>query len=331
MPVSAHTYYCTFGSPMPNRSWNDPNAKYKYGFNGKEKDNEINVDGGDYDFGARIYNSRLGRWLSFDKYNQFENNYIGINNNPISQFDIDGNWVKGTNGEPVTLKLTTINGVTAWEISANCDLETRELFGAMLNATSQVAINAVRGILATSTECNIHVSDDVGLTYDANTNTYSQTVGMTIANDPTLIDEKSDKYGNENDSKVYTSVDMYFFKGTYAYNQGLTTTLTSENTTIISVNPDGTPNVNTDPKTTNFNTILVPTSTAPRDLYTDANQCLMLTGVHERWHLTGENINISQKQTSQAATQSEVVPNQKEDSARSREGTSNIGVHPPKT
>lgn len=58
--------YYAFGSPMPTRSWSDPNAKYKYGFNGKEKDNEIAVYGGDYDFGARIYDGRLGRWLSLD-------------------------------------------------------------------------------------------------------------------------------------------------------------------------------------------------------------------------------------------------------------------------
>ena len=58
--------YPTFGSPMPTRQWNDPNSKYKYGFNGMENDDDINVDGGSYDFGGRIYDSRLGRWLSLD-------------------------------------------------------------------------------------------------------------------------------------------------------------------------------------------------------------------------------------------------------------------------
>ena len=58
--------YPTFGSPMPIRQWNDPNSKYKYGFNGMENDDDINVDGGSYDFGGRIYDSRLGRWLSLD-------------------------------------------------------------------------------------------------------------------------------------------------------------------------------------------------------------------------------------------------------------------------
>src|SRR5690606_36422730 len=39
---------------------------YRYGFNGMEKDNEVKGKGNSYDFGARMYDSRLGRWLSID-------------------------------------------------------------------------------------------------------------------------------------------------------------------------------------------------------------------------------------------------------------------------
>ena len=37
-----------------------------FDFNGQEKDNEIQGDGNSLEFGARVYNSRLGRWLSVD-------------------------------------------------------------------------------------------------------------------------------------------------------------------------------------------------------------------------------------------------------------------------
>jgi RHS repeat-associated protein len=37
---------------------------YRYGFNGKEKEDGINID--NYDFSARIYDARVGRWLSVD-------------------------------------------------------------------------------------------------------------------------------------------------------------------------------------------------------------------------------------------------------------------------
>ena len=39
---------------------------YRYGFNGMEKDKEFTKTESHYDFGARIYDSRLGRWLSVD-------------------------------------------------------------------------------------------------------------------------------------------------------------------------------------------------------------------------------------------------------------------------
>jgi RHS repeat-associated protein len=60
--VSATDYYA-FGMVMPGRSFEVAGA-YRYGFNGKEKEDGINID--NYDFGARIYDGRVGRWLSVD-------------------------------------------------------------------------------------------------------------------------------------------------------------------------------------------------------------------------------------------------------------------------
>jgi RHS repeat-associated protein len=40
---------------------------YSFGFNGMEKDDDVNgATGTSYDFGARIYDTRVGRWLSLD-------------------------------------------------------------------------------------------------------------------------------------------------------------------------------------------------------------------------------------------------------------------------
>ncbi|AEA43376.1 RHS repeat-associated core domain-containing protein [Fluviicola taffensis] len=39
---------------------------YRYGFNSMEKDDELKGSGNSYDFGARMYDSRLGRWLTID-------------------------------------------------------------------------------------------------------------------------------------------------------------------------------------------------------------------------------------------------------------------------
>jgi RHS repeat-associated protein len=66
---------------------------YRYGFNGKEKDDEVKGAGASYDFGARMYDPRLGRWLSCDplfaKYRDLSPfNYC--DNNPIMLIDNDG-------------------------------------------------------------------------------------------------------------------------------------------------------------------------------------------------------------------------------------------------
>jgi len=47
------------------RNFNSPD--YKYGFNGKEKTDEWNgSSGANYDYGFRIYDPRVGRWLAVD-------------------------------------------------------------------------------------------------------------------------------------------------------------------------------------------------------------------------------------------------------------------------
>ncbi len=76
---------------MPGRQF--ASNAYRYGFNGKEKVDEIGVEGGDLDFGARIYDSRIGRWLSLDPH---AGKYAGLTplcfsfNNPIIFNDPDG-------------------------------------------------------------------------------------------------------------------------------------------------------------------------------------------------------------------------------------------------
>jgi RHS repeat-associated protein len=64
---------------------------YCYGFNGMEKDDEHTQ--GKYDFGARIYDARLGRWLAVDpKYykNPGESPFKAMYNCPIRFVDIFG-------------------------------------------------------------------------------------------------------------------------------------------------------------------------------------------------------------------------------------------------
>lgn len=66
--VSANDYY-PFGMQMPGRD-TVFKAGYRYGFNGKEMDNQPYGQGNEYDYGFRIYNPRIGRFLSVDELSQ---------------------------------------------------------------------------------------------------------------------------------------------------------------------------------------------------------------------------------------------------------------------
>jgi RHS repeat-associated protein len=66
---------------------------YRYGFNGKEKDPETYGEGNIYDYGFRVYNPRLGKFLSVDPLcasYPFYTPYQFAGNKPIAAIDLDG-------------------------------------------------------------------------------------------------------------------------------------------------------------------------------------------------------------------------------------------------
>lgn len=45
-------------------------------------------------FPLRLWDSRIGRWLSTDSYRQYASPYLGMGNNPNSRIDPDGGCTK---------------------------------------------------------------------------------------------------------------------------------------------------------------------------------------------------------------------------------------------
>lgn len=85
--------FSAYGMQLSGRCYNSDN--YRYGFNGKEKDDEIKGNGNSYDFGARLLDPRVGRWLSLDPMTEKQpgwSPYKAFYDNPIKWMDPDGQF-----------------------------------------------------------------------------------------------------------------------------------------------------------------------------------------------------------------------------------------------
>ncbi len=91
--ISAGDYY-PFGMPIPGRRFQLlADSCYRFGFNGKMFDKDIYGDKGSYDYGMRMYNPRLGKFLSVDpltlKYPHYSP-YMFAGDKPTWAVDLDG-------------------------------------------------------------------------------------------------------------------------------------------------------------------------------------------------------------------------------------------------
>ncbi len=89
--ITANDYY-PFGMLMPGRRYT-ANDNYRFGFNGKENDDNVKGEGNQQDYGMRVYDPRVARFLSVDpltiKYPWYTP-YQFAGNNPVKFIDLDG-------------------------------------------------------------------------------------------------------------------------------------------------------------------------------------------------------------------------------------------------
>ena len=107
---------------MPGREYQAQPSRF--GFNGKENDNEVKGFGNQQDYGMRIYDTRTGKFLSTDPLSQ---NYAGLtpyqyaSNTPISAVDLDGlemyfatdGSLIGKFGKNIEIRIVTDKGTIA--------------------------------------------------------------------------------------------------------------------------------------------------------------------------------------------------------------------------
>jgi RHS repeat-associated protein len=89
--ILQHTDFHAFGMEMNGRKWQGTANNFRFSYNGKESASEL--ASGDYDFGERILDGRVGRWMTWDPLRQ---KYPGLSpynfcaNNPIINVDERG-------------------------------------------------------------------------------------------------------------------------------------------------------------------------------------------------------------------------------------------------
>ena len=91
---------------VPNRHGNVQD--YRYGFNGKEKDDEVKGEGNWQDYGLRMYDPRIGRFPNMDPLSKDFPNfapYQFAGNTPIAAIDLDG-------AEPKIVVTGEVTGIT---------------------------------------------------------------------------------------------------------------------------------------------------------------------------------------------------------------------------
>lgn len=113
----------------------------RYGFNGKEHDSEAKGWQNQYDYGARVYDPRIGRFLSVDpltkKYPELTP-YQFASNRPIDGIDLDGlEWSKsdlqffapdGRYHRTYTVKLSLNNSLNLLKLSNSADKAILDLY-----------------------------------------------------------------------------------------------------------------------------------------------------------------------------------------------------------
>ncbi|MBK9257209.1 MAG: hypothetical protein IPM42_17180 [Saprospiraceae bacterium] len=118
--VQASDYY-PFGGEMPGRTYRNPafdgTNNYRFGFNGKELDKSGEFGSlTHYDYGFRIYNPSIGKFLSVDpltKSYPMLTPYQFASNTPIQAIDLDGLEAK------MVVHEIGSNSITSFEIDLN--------------------------------------------------------------------------------------------------------------------------------------------------------------------------------------------------------------------
>jgi RHS repeat-associated protein len=237
--------YTPFGAAMPGRMSNASSSRY--GYSGMEKVDEMHGNSGDsYDFGARMYDARLGRWLSVDPLatiNAAWSTYCGMDDSPIALNDPDGKNAGITiDGNTITVSTTihiTGEGATA-EKAAEMQAGIMQYWGAapgtytdeagkVYNVKFDIKVEVMTPGDGTCCQNPENVNDNVVVLHDHDANgDYTSHVNYAgnIGN-----------WGNNESAETYAHEVGHMFKLDDAYVNVQTAVMTNPNDPVTGIGP----------------------------------------------------------------------------------------------
>jgi RHS repeat-associated protein len=127
--VSATDYY-PFGMPMPGRRIV---GGYRYQYQGQEVDPETGKEA----FQLRLWDGRIGRWLTTDPAGQYASPYLGMGNDPINAIDPDGGFTIYTHGDRSVEVKDGVNKTV--EVNAE-QFAIAQIFAGIINPTESIGL-----------------------------------------------------------------------------------------------------------------------------------------------------------------------------------------------
>ncbi len=158
--------------------------RFRYGYQGSEKDNEIKGDGNSYTTEFRQYDPRIGRWLSLDPKaakNLNESPYVAFHNNPIFWTDPLGDDPPEKVFRDVSVQFNTVFQ-SAWSKSFNEEkkgkIKVKEFGGTIIKKVENgeikyKIINEGGGLSETFNPNYLNVPDGWDVAGDFHTHPYS--------------------------------------------------------------------------------------------------------------------------------------------------------------
>ncbi|MEW7277949.1 papain fold toxin domain-containing protein [Aquimarina sp. 2201CG1-2-11] len=127
MAMTSATDYYPFGMPMPGRN---QVGDYRYAYQGQEKDPETGKEA----FELRLWDSRIGRWLTTDPAGQYASPYMAMGNNPITRIDPDGGfddtiYENANNGDTVEVN----DGVNKTILVNDTQFQSAKFYASIIN------------------------------------------------------------------------------------------------------------------------------------------------------------------------------------------------------